>query len=303
MSDKVGPKGRKPREPAGPQLIINQLEYQISFDPKAFDRFIKSHGIWVTHYMAIPDPRGMASRGDNRDVLSIRPNDSDGFLYKEVGRMQVLFTANSKYVNAKDLGEIAFSTAYMTMPRFYPDTEKGVIVRSWDRFFLDDIEIKVAESQFIEASRDGKDRLHYPAVEVDVIVDANGVYYDEKKDFKIDPDGDIIWLGQKRPAWNVLTGKGTVYSIVYKYVPYFIVNKLLHEIRVAQITEPLSFKRNLERMPYQVQVIRENVFRDNKTEGERIEPNPRLEHAPQAGGALGPQGVQVGGALGPKTST
>lgn len=300
MADQNGPRSRKPREPSGPQVLINQLEYQISFDPRAFDLFIKSHGIWVTHYMAIPDPRGMASRGDNRDVLSARPKDSDGFIYKKVADMQVLFTANTKYIDNKDLGEVAFSAAYMTMPRYYNGTTKEVILSSWDRFFLKDIEIKVAEKQFIEATRDGIDRLHYPAVEVDAVVDSNGVFYDLGKDFSITSGGDIQWISQKRPGWNATTGKGTVYTVCYKYTPYFVVNRMMHEIRVAQITNPATMKRNLERMPYQVQVFRENVYRDNKTENERLEVNPRVENSPEVGGALGTK-INVGGALGPKT--
>jgi hypothetical protein len=305
---RLGPRKPIKSTPSGPQEIIHQNEYQISFDPLAFDVFIKGQGIWVTHYMAIPDPRGMGSRGDSHDVLALRPKDSDGFIYKEVGDLQVLFSANSKYVEQRDLGELAFATAYMTMPRFYPDTPlnrekklvgKQVLLSTWDKFFLKEIEIKVVETQFIEANRGGKDRLSYPAVNVMVLVDSNGVYYEHERDYKLTEDGEIHWLGQRRPGWNAVTGRGTVYSVRYEYTPFFIVSRLMHEIRVAQITDQTTFERSLQRMPFQVQVVRETVFRNNDVPTDPARTNPRTIDAPAVGGGLGPINPPVGGKLGP----
>lgn len=304
MTEKHGNRKRNPRKPEGPQIIINEVDYQISFDAEAFDSFIRSQGVWVTHYRAIPDPRGMASVGDNRDVLNLRPSDSDGFIYKKAGKMQALFTVNSIYVKDTDLGELAFSTAYMTMPRTYADTDEPVVLHTWDKLYLNDIEIKVSTTQFVEANKKGLDRLRFPAVKVTDVVDANGVYYEEDKDFQVTEDGHIKWLGQKRPGWNVETGRGTIYSVRYQYTPYFIIDRLLHEIRVAQVTKPgdITFSRFLERMPYQVQVVRENAFLDNKHPQEPGSADPRQQKAPNVGGALGPQGYpSVAGALGPKT--
>ena len=304
LADIHGKRKRAPRKPDGPQINIQEIDYQISFDVDAFDSFIKSQGVWVTHWRAVPDPRGMASVGDNRDVLNIRPSDSDGFIYKEAGKMQVLFTTNSKHVQATDLGEMAFSTAYMTMPRFYDSTKNEIVLHTWDKLYLNDIEIKVTTSQYIEANKKGVDRLRFPAVKVTDIVDANGVSYEESIDFQISPEGNIVWLTQRRPGWNVETGKGTVYSIRYMYTPYFIVDRLLHEIRVSQVTKPgdFSLERFLERMPYQTQVVRENAFLDNKNPSEPGGVDPRRQHAPSVGGALGPQGYpSVSGVLGPKT--
>lgn len=302
--DNHGNRPRNPRKPDGPQIIINEIDYQISFDVEAFDSFIKSQGIWVTHWKAIPDPRGMASIGDNRDVMNIRPSDSDGFIYKEAGKMQVLFTVNNKNVNPTDLGELAFSTAYMTMPRFYTDTGERIVLHTWDKLYLNDIEIKVSTTQFIEANKKGEDRLHYPAVGVEYLVDANGVFYEEGKNFTVTKEGNIKWKGQKRPGWNVETGKGTPYSIRYLYTPYFIVDRHMHEIRVAQVTKsPFQTDRYLERMPYQVQVVRENVFLDNKHTSEPGNVDPRRQKGPSVGGALGPMGLpSVAGKLGPDQS-
>ena len=303
-NDKLGNRKRAPRKPEGPQLIINEVDYQISFDVDAFDSFIKSQGIWVTHQRAVPDPRGMTSVGDNRDVLNIRPSDSDGYIYRDAGRMQVLFTVNSKNIAASDLGDMAFSTAYMTMPRFYDETGEEVVLHSWDRLYLNDIEIKVTTTQYVEANKKGVDRLRYPAVKVTDVVDANGISYQQGKEFDLDVDGNIVWKGQKRPGWNTEVNKGVVYSVRYLYTPFFIVNRHLHEIRVSQVTKPGDFSQSrfLERMPYQVQVVRENAFLDNKHSEEVSGPDPRRQQPPTSGSGLGPKGLpSVGGTLGPKT--
>jgi len=301
MADKTGPRKRSPRKPEGSQILIQEPEYQISFDSPAFDAFVKSQGIWVTHHRAIPDPRGMASRGDTRAVLDGKPQDSDGFIYKKVEDLQVTFTNNSTYVQHRDLGELSVSTAYITLPKQYPKSKKEVLVHPWDKFYLKDIEIRVVNLQYMEARREGVDRLQYPAVSVEELVDTNGVWYEQDKDFKLTKEGHIKWLSQKRPGWNEKTGKGTVFSIRYKYTPYFVVNRVLHEIRVSQITNPATFQRSLERMPYQVEVVREFVFKDKNNHPGSPDLDIRYQSQPQVGGNTGPIGVpSVGGLTGPK---
>jgi hypothetical protein len=288
---KGGPRDRESRQPQGTQLNLNLQDYQISFDPLAFDEFVRSQGLWITHLAATPDPRGMASRGDNRDINNLRPEDSDGFIYDEVGRFQALFTSNSTNVQNEPIGELAFSTAYMTMPRFYPKTGEQITIHPWDRFYIEDVETEVVNMQFLEARREGVDRLQYPAIKVEKLIDTDGVVYKQDVDFSITKSGDIKWLGQKRPMWNPKTGRGLVYSVRYRYTPFFIVNKLLHEIRVAQITNPRSFERSVERMPYQVQVVREHVFRDNNVDPKAPKADSRYQNAPQEAGSAGPVGL------------
>lgn len=301
-TDIVGPKPPAPRVPTGDQLFLNEGNHQLSFDSDAFQNFIQSQGVWITHYRALPDPRGMASRGDNRDILDLRPNDSDGFVYKKAGDFQSTFTVNSKQIDQDPLGEISNAIAYMTLPKYYSDnTTEEIIVHPWDRFYLKDIEIRVVNLQFLESKKEGVDRLQYPAVRVEELVDANGVWYTQDTDFSITPEGNIAWLGQKRPGWNVHTGKGTVFSVRYRYTPYFIVVRLIHEIRVSQITDPTTFERNLVRMPYQVEVIREIVFRDANTNPGSPTVDIRYQNSPNVGGNSGPIGIpRVGGPTGPK---
>jgi hypothetical protein len=286
-----GPRVRQDK-PASPlQQIIQQQEVQQSFDPKSFDIFISGQGIEITHLKAIPDPTGMIDIGDSHASSQPR-SSSDGFKYIEAGKLTALFSSNSMYGNTDALGYLQNSTAYMTMPRFYTSCpDEAVIVSPYDKFYLADIEVKVVGRQFVEANYTGIDRLQYPAVCVEYVIDAKGNEYKENVDFKINEDGHIVWTGQRRPGYNEESRKGTVYSVRYRYTPYFIVNRLLHEIRVSQITDPVSYERKLERMPYQVEVMRENIFHDQNAQKEdRQQANDdRFQYAPPVAGKFGPK--------------
>lgn len=287
----LGSRPRKSKKPEGPQLNTNQVDYQISFDMDAFDNFVRSQGVRMIHYRAIPDPRGMISRGDNRDVQNLKPVGSDGYIYKESGVFIGTLTSNSNSVNPADLGDISNSVAYMTLPRHYEGTEEDIIVEPFDKFYLRDIEVKVSVSQFMESNKEGVDRLNYPAVKVKDLIDANGVEYKQGENFNLNDDGQIVWVGQKRPGWNVEAGRGVVYSIRYLYTPFFVVDRLLHEIRVTQVTDLATQDRRLERAPYQVQLLRENVFLENKHPEDPADRDPRMQRPPQIGGDTGPMGM------------
>jgi hypothetical protein len=284
----LGPAPRAPRAPSGTQLNTNQAEYQISFDKNAFAEFIKSQGVRVTHFRAIPDPTGMNSRGDTHAVSGTRQS-SDGFIYKRIGTAQVLFTTNSANWDAQSEGSIQHATAYMTLPEKYDDIDEPMMVTPWDRLFLEDIEGRVINIQYIEASSTGLDRLQFPATFVEHLIDADGIEYKQGQDFGLTTDGDIKWLGQKRPGTNPTFGRGKVYSIRYRYRSFWIVASLGHEIRVSQVTDPATYQRSVERMPYQIRVVREYIFQDVNNSPDKSIMDHRFQLAPAPSGTMGPQ--------------
>lgn len=289
FNEKKGPRPRQASAAQGHQLPINLNDYQISYDKEQFDTFISGQGITVVHYRAIPDPTGMLSRGDNHAVASSRAS-SDGFLYKRAGECKVLFTSNLQDYSIQDEGSISAATAYMTLPRFYSDSpEEAVLVHPWDRFYLKDIEVRVVNFQLIEASSLGVDRLQYPATCVELLVDSSGTQYKQGVDFTITEEGHIKWQTQKRPGWNAELQRGVVYSVRYRYTPFFVCSRLIHEIRVSQVTNPANFQRNVERMPYFVQVVREHVFHDTNRDPKKPDADDRFQDAPPVGGSTGPQ--------------
>jgi hypothetical protein len=117
---------------------------------------------------------------------------------------------------------------------------------------------------------------------VEHLIGQDSFEYKENVHFKIDPNGDIEWISQTRPGRNTDNNKGEVYSIRYRYIPYFVVRRLMHEIRVAQVTDSLG-QRRVERLPYRVQVARENVYRDTKVTSDSPEIDPRFQDIPDSG--------------------
>ena len=242
----------------------------------------------------------MASKGDNHAVMTahVRSN-SDGFLYEKVGCFSGLFTTNSNYADQYPEGNINFATAYVTLPELYDESNMPILVAPYDRLYMKDIEARVVHRQYVEATTTGIDKLQYPATCVEHLMDANGVVYREGQDFEITTEGHIRWLTQNRPGWNPRIGRGTVYAIRYRYVPFFVVARIVHEIRVANVTDPLTMERRVERMPYQVQVMRENVFYDQNIDPNRpVPPEERFSEAPSPSGMLGPD---PSGKLGPES--
>jgi hypothetical protein len=293
-----GPRGRRPRSLEGQQAPINLTETQVSFDREAFEHALRTHGVLFEHHRAILDPTGMASKGDNHAVLTghVRTN-SDGFLYEKAGCLRGLFLSNSMSGDQHPEGYIQFSTAYLTLPSRYEGSSEPLLVAPYDRLYMKDIETRVICNQYVEASMTGLDKLQYPATCIEHVVDANGVRYKEGVDFELTVDGNIRWIGASRPGFNVKVGRGTVYSVRYRYTAFFVVARHLHEIRVANISDLMTDERTLERMPYQVQVVRENVFYDQNIDPNRpVPPQDRFVNAPSPGGLLGPD---PSGKLGP----
>lgn len=265
-------------------MIIDQGSFQVSFDQLAFDGLIKSQGVRIKHFRAIPDPRGMQSRGDTRSAYGVR-RSSDGYIYKEAGTCIAWFASNSKQIMAQPDSTVAHATAYITLPQRYDDGTP-ILLANYDRFYLCDIEVRTVTSQYLEATETGTDRLQFPALCVEHIIDSNGVEYSES-DYQIDDKGNLTWVTQNRPGWNASLNRGIVYAVRYRYVPFFVINRLIHEIRVAQVTNPKTNKRMLERFPYQVEVLRESVFYDtNRGEDSSVQDDVRYQDTPNAGGPL-----------------
>ena len=174
MADLKGPRARKPYVPQDDQAIFNLKHYQVSFDTDAFNAMIQSAGISVIHFRAIPDPSGMTQKGDTHDV-SGNKQSSDGFIFKEAGKCRALFTSNNSQQSFDALGIVASSSAYMTFPDKYDNADIPIIITPYDRFYLENIEIRVATYQFIEANSNGVDKLQFPATFVEYIIDANNV--------------------------------------------------------------------------------------------------------------------------------
>ena len=266
----------------------------VSFDAISFDDAIQSQGVELVHFRALRRPIGMIDQYDHRKPHDGHSNCSNGFIYVKAGDMRALFVSNSKQMQQADFGLLGYSSAHVSAPSFYDPSScngeegKRIKVLPFDRFYLKDEAITVVHWQLFESHQSGFEKLSFPISCVQDLIDSNGKKYVCGIDFEIS-GGQIHWLSGNRPGYDVELGKGQVCSIRYEYRPYFYVSKMIHEVRVAQLDDPISGERKTNLMPQTFTVSREFVFEKTLTDPEAEVPNnPRQQKVPEEGG-FGPR--------------
>jgi hypothetical protein len=261
-------------------------DYGVDFDPDAFDYRIRGQGARLVHYKGQRCPIGMSVLGDNRRPHDHHTGCSNGFIYTKSGSITALMMGNSNAPGLKDLGWVAGASAVATFPQNYDDSTTPFSLCPFDRFYIDE-NVVVPTWQLVQSHETGLERLQFPAVAVEGIVDARGITYAPCADFRVTSDGQIEWLGQKRPGIDLDSGNGTICSIRYSYRPYFVCLRLMHEIRLSQ--QDLSDgSRGVMRMPQQALLQREYLFLNEEADDMSNPRSPRAQKAPESGG-FGPR--------------
>lgn len=259
-----------------------------SFDADAFDELIRAHGVEAIHYRSLRCPVGMTDPDDTmRRPHEHHANCSNGFLYSAAGTLHCSFLGNSKESTFNDFGRTDGSTVQATFSRFYDDRpDKRIQMCQYDRVYLKDESVTVVDWHTFACSATGIDRLQFPAVDVEVLVDAHDKVYTLGVDFSIS-NGQIKWANGQGPGLDPKTGKGVVCSIRYSYRPFWYVERMIHEVRVAQIEDDYG-NRSVERMPQQAQLKREVWFEKEQRDAEVADTNKRQKPGP-ANGTFGPR--------------
>lgn len=223
-----------------------------------FEALIKNHGVALEHWAGVPCPIGYTDRYDPRQPHHEHANCSGGIMYRRKGTVLALFLQNSLTNDIRELGNIDAGIATAVLPSEYEEGGR-VTVANFDRFYMLDLEVEVVNTQKVESHLTGLDRLHYPATSIEFVIGARGEEYREGEDFVLE-NGAIKWISQNRPGYTPRSGHGGIYSIRYRFRPFWYVRQLIHEIRVLPGEDYLSGKRTLHRLPYQVVLQREMMF-------------------------------------------
>lgn len=215
---------------------------QVSSDPYAVNNFISGLGLKMQHWAYTPYIIGATNTGNirnyNEQVVK-KPNDEflydNNGVYKYMGDVHVIWQSNNKQLVQMPLGYYPESSATVTINRCYIGTNKIVGLSEFDKLVpvieTDPIEYASVNWEQINHNPSGIDRTMFKIVKVDVIVDANGIEYEEGIDYIIEK-GDIKWLPQgKRPGFDNLSGEGVVLAIRYRYIPSFYIKYAAHELR------------------------------------------------------------------------
>jgi hypothetical protein len=261
-----------------PDTVLSVLlpKDAITLDAVAFDDLCHNVGVRMVHYRAIKCPVGMTDENDNRRTHDDHEGCSNGFIYKAIGRVTTMFTSNSADPRKLDEGFFDGSTVAVTFPRFYDsDPTKRVLVRAYDRFYLDEApDILTATWDITHRRNDGlPDRVEFPVLKADHVVDSNGVWYKQGYDFDL-PNGAIVWRANHGPAL------GTVYTVWYEYVPFWYCQRLVHEIRVIPAPDYMdASKVSIERLSFGAVLQREYIFRNQQNDAQSPDNGGRKQRA------------------------
>lgn len=262
----------------------------VHFDVQAFDDLIDGHGMTFVHFRAMPCPVGKTDRYDVRKAHEVHAGCSNGFLYQYAGEVVAVATGNTRNKTLVDVGVLNGSAMQVTPARFYANkpTEE-VVVAPFDRFYLKDNKAVVVHTQLFEANSSGMEKLSYPVVEVEHLMDNQGQIYEQNVDFIIEK-GQVKWSGMRRPAMDPSTSRGAICAVRFRYVPYWYVDRIMHEIRVVKAYDEVEQAIVTQRMPYAVLLQRENAFEGTERhDGMAKDPeSPRQAQAPRSG-AFGPR--------------
>lgn len=234
----------------------------VSFDPALFENLVKGHGIPFVHFRAMRCPVGLVDRYDGRRPNHDHVGCSNGFVYTKAGNLIATYLSNANQQRKTEIGYVDGATVYVTVQRFYeePDEEEEVQIAEFDRFYLNNEKIVVPTWELAEANITGRDKLHFPVVHVQDLMDSSGLRYSEGQDFDV-VGGYIVWKdGGRRPTFDQEANKGQVYSVRYTYRPYWYVKSIPHQVRVANVDDPLTGERETQRMQQELVLQREYVF-------------------------------------------
>lgn len=279
------------KQPTPPRYDIVLPREDVSFDVEAFDSLVRSHGVTLEHYAATFCPIGIQDMDDMRSHVN-HSECSNGMMYEKVGEVEGWIHSNSSNPTWEPAGIQDGSSVYLTLPRHYDKRFDGhacecpIVVQHYDRWYIKDLQVTVVNGQRFEHSQTDIDRLAYPVVGVLSLIDNLGKKYSQGVDFEV-KDGLIYWLAGKSPGYDTTVGKGRICSVRYTYRPYYYVQQLLHEIRVAKDVNPMTGDVSLLRMPYQILLKREYAF-ENEERVAREKSSDRDVPAPRDGG-FGPR--------------
>lgn len=276
-----------PREPSAESFQLSLPSESVAFDPDAFDELLRTQGVPMVHWRAMRCPVGMVDPDDIRRPHDHHADCSNGFLYTRAGTVYVGFLGNSKESRFIDPGRLDGSTVQVVLSRYYEDPEgQRVQVCQFDRMYLVDDVAPVPNWHTFAANQTGVDRLQFPAVHVEDLVDADNARYREGVDFEV-RQGQIHWLGQRRPGVDPKSGKGKVCSVRYTYRPFWYVKSMAHEVRVAQVEDQDTGDRSLVRMPQAATLQREYHFEKEQRDPLAPHPDSQRQHPAPPGGGFG----------------
>lgn len=254
-----------PNRPRNSQSPMPQFIEDPSLKGASFDQLLKNRGIRFIHRFATPCPNlaGLDDRGHDPNCTICE----DGMLYYAEREIFGVFYGNALDRLYEIQGEWEVGQAVITFPTEYADGAQADF-NSYDQLIAEDFLMRLWELKEYQPTDNNEQRLRYPIDSIDYIAKIDRatdtvIEFTENVDFTIS-NGNIKWIKGREPNYTVdqHTGdtKGDLLTYSFYAKPRFIVQHLMHELRVTQEMDE-NGQKIAKRLPQQVLVKKDFLVR------------------------------------------
>lgn len=209
------------------QMSSNGL--QVGMNPEAFQKLIEGKGVYMQISRPVPCPNIKDLHTGDHDPSCDRCHN--GMMYFGDKTFIGTFMGNNIQRQFEIQGQFDSEQVTIAVPTQAADGS-DLDVQLFDQITLMDGN-PVRYYQRVEANQSGIDRLQFPAISIEVIIDSTGNQYVADVDFTV-YDGNVKWISTNRPGYDLTIEKGIIYSISYYCRPLFTVISLPHQFRTTQ---------------------------------------------------------------------
>lgn len=229
---------------------------RVNLNPTDFDNLIKQHGVRVKVFRTLYCPNVKSIDGGEHNIDCDMCNGS-GFL-------DVKPLCIDAFIQSQGLDQMHSVEGFADGNTVTISFPIGIELQYFNLVELEDhTEIFF---QRIARSEGDIDRLKYKALRVNVVIDQDGIEYNEGTDFKLNGNGDILWKEDKGPLPE------TIYSIHYEARIQFRAIRALHTNRFEQVQ--IDGKIAQVKFPEQWICTKEFLVKRQGFNGEELLPNP-----------------------------
>ena len=251
---------------------------QIILDPEKFNAAIASYGIRLEHSKITLCPNFVGNLDSNEHQLGCELCGGSNFVHFDAQEIWGVFSQNALVENFFAQGFWDRGSALLTVPTHLEKGENFPIYISYfDKVIL--LDFKERFYEVLHKSDGDKDILKYEALDINYLRTTEKEYH-YHKDFKLNDEGNIIWISPNRPKYNLEQEMGEIFTVSYLRRPVYRVVELLHEGRYSQFHFKEKYRKTV-RYPQQVLIKKDFLI-------EKPEIEKGLTKVETAGGVIIP---------------
>lgn len=237
-------KGWNVREPK--VLTDTAPTERVDLDPARFDRLLEQKGVNIRIYRTMYCPNVKSIDGAEHEIDCPLCNGS-GYID--------LDPINGKaFVQTQDLEKMVGMEGYHDGNTVAATFQIGVELQYFTLVELCDF-TEIYYQRVLRKVGSDVDALKYRACRINTVIDRLGARYYQDQDFKLDPNGNIMWLNGRKPTDE------EVYSIHYERHVQFRAVRAMHSNRFTQFKDLGQEKVEHIKMPEQWLIVKEFMLR------------------------------------------